>query len=69
MINIGRERIYRGGRLIPGYSLDTNGRRVCGGEIEEYIMELINGEAFGYGYYKFFGRRSPLLYSLISRCL
>lgn len=52
MANIGRERIYGGGRPIPGYSLDTNGRKVCDGEIEEYIMELINGEAFGYGYYK-----------------
>lgn len=46
------ERTYGGGRPIPGYSLDTYGNKVCDGQIEEYIMELINGEAFCYGYYK-----------------
>lgn len=52
MANPGRERTYGGGRPIPGYSLDTNGKEVCDGQIEEYIMELIKGEALGYGYYK-----------------
>nr|WP_278335782.1 IS3 family transposase [Petroclostridium xylanilyticum] len=52
MANPGRERTYAGGRPIPGYSLNNNGEKVCDGEIEEYIMDLINGEAFGYGYYK-----------------
>lgn len=51
MANACRERIYGVGRPIPGYSLDINSGKVCSGKIEEYIMELINGEAFGYGYY------------------
>lgn len=49
-----KERTYGGGRPIPGYSLDVNGRKICDGQIEEYIMELIEGEAFGYGYYKIY---------------
>jgi putative transposase len=52
MSNLGNERNYGGGRPIPGYSLDVNGTKVFDGQIEEYIMELIEGEAFGYGYYK-----------------
>lgn len=46
------KRKYGGGRPIPGYSYNINGEKVFDGEIEEYIMELIGGEAFGYGYYK-----------------
>lgn len=46
------ERSYGGGRPIPGYSFNTMGLKVFDGQIEEYIMELIDGEAFGYGYYK-----------------
>lgn len=52
MANLGRERTYGGGRPIPGYSFNTKGEKVFDGQIEEYIMELIEGEAFGYGYYK-----------------
>lgn len=52
MANEGLERIYGGGRPIPGYSFDANGDKIFDGQIEEYIMELIEGEAFGYGYYK-----------------
>ncbi|MGI6570693.1 MULTISPECIES: IS3 family transposase [Staphylococcaceae] len=48
----GLERSYGGGRPIPGYSFNTMGQKVFDGQIEEYIMELIEGEAFGYGYYK-----------------
>ena len=50
--NKGLDRAYGGGRPIPGYSLTTKGEKVFDGQIEEYIMELIEGEAFGYGYYK-----------------
>ena len=46
--NKGLERAYGGGRPVPGYSFDTNGQKVFDGQIEEYIMELIEGEAFGY---------------------
>lgn len=52
MSSLGKERSHAGGRPIPGYSLDVNGNKVFDGQIEEYIMELIEGEAFGYGYYK-----------------
>jgi putative transposase len=54
MSNLDKERTYGGGRPVPGYSLDVNGRKVCDGQIEEYIMELIEDEAFGYGYYKIY---------------
>ncbi len=54
MSNLDKERAYDGGRPVPGYSLNVNGRKVCDGQIEEYIMELIEGEAFGYGYYKIY---------------
>lgn len=48
----GIERSYRGGRPVPGYSFNIKGEKVFDGQTEEYIMELIEGEGFGYGYYK-----------------
>ncbi|HZJ83314.1 MAG TPA: IS3 family transposase [Clostridia bacterium] len=52
MANGSLQRAYGGGRPVPGYSFNTDGEKVFDGQIEEYIMELIEGEAFGYGYYK-----------------
>jgi len=35
-----------------GYSLKKDDKKVCDEEIKEYIMELIQGDAFFYGYHK-----------------
>jgi putative transposase len=41
-----------GGRPIPGYSYTSDGRKVYDMQIKEWIMELIEGDCFAYGYYK-----------------
>ncbi len=46
------EKEENGGRPIPGYSYTIDGRKVCDMQIKEWIMELIEGDGFGYGYYK-----------------
>jgi len=46
------EKEENGGRPIPGYSYTFDGRKVCYMQIKEWIMELIEGDGFGYGYYK-----------------
>jgi putative transposase len=40
------------GRPIVGYSLSSQGVKVCDELIKEYIMEAIQDEAFFYGYHK-----------------
>lgn len=40
------------GRPIVGFSLNANGKKVCDEEIKEHIMELIQDDAFFYGYHK-----------------
>ncbi len=45
-------RQQNGGRPIPGYSLNMVGIKVCDEQIKEHIIDLIETEAFGYGYYK-----------------
>jgi len=40
------------GRPIPGYSLDINGQKVSDEQIKEWLLELIDGDGFPYGYKK-----------------
>ncbi|WP_243108165.1 IS3 family transposase [Clostridium sp. JN-9] len=40
------------GRPIVGYSITTSGKKICDEEIKDNIMELIQGDAFFYGYHK-----------------
>ncbi|WGD80131.2 IS3 family transposase [Bacillus subtilis] len=40
------------GRPIPGYSLTKNGKKIPDEQIQEWLMELISGEAGVYGYRK-----------------
>lgn len=40
----------RRGRPIPGYSLTFTGERVCDEQINEWLLELIEGEEQEYGY-------------------
>jgi putative transposase len=47
-----KSRIYRGGRPIPGYSLNTQQQPVSDLQIQEWLMELISGEEAVYGYRK-----------------
>lgn len=46
------EKKENGGRPIPGYSYTTEGKKVCDMQIKEWIISLIEGECFAYGYYK-----------------
>jgi hypothetical protein len=45
-------KLQNGGRPIPGYSYNVCGQKVCDEAIKEMIIQLIETEAFGYGYYK-----------------
>lgn len=45
-------RVYRGGRPIPGYSLNEQQQPVSDLQIREWLMELISGEESVYGYRK-----------------
>jgi putative transposase len=38
------------GRPIPEYSLTTDGQKISDTQIEEWLMELVEGEEHGYGY-------------------
>jgi len=40
------------GRPIVGYSLTTSCKKICDEEIKECIIELIQDDAFFYGYHK-----------------
>ncbi|MCX7745991.1 MAG: IS3 family transposase [Clostridia bacterium] len=46
------EKEETGGRPIPGYAYTTEDKKVCDMQIKEYILTLIEGECFAYGYYK-----------------
>jgi putative transposase len=46
------EKEEKGGRPIPGYSCTTNGKKICDMQIKEWILALIEGECFAYGYFK-----------------
>jgi putative transposase len=41
-----------GGRPIPGYSIDKSDKRIFDGQIKDWIVELIAGEGYSYGYRK-----------------
>jgi putative transposase len=41
-----------GGRPVPGYSYTLGGKKICDLQIKEWIIDLIEGDAFAYGYYK-----------------
>jgi putative transposase len=41
-----------GGRPIMGYSYTRENEKICDMQIKEWIMVLIEGECFAYGYYK-----------------
>ncbi len=47
-----QERVYNGGRPIPGFSLDHKQHPVSDEQIKEWLMELISGEEATYGYRK-----------------
>jgi putative transposase len=44
------EEIVAVGRPIPKYSLTTDNQRISDTQIEEWLMELVEGEEHGYGY-------------------
>lgn len=46
------EKAENGGRPIPGYSYTSEGKKVCDIQIKEWILTLIEGDCFAYGYYK-----------------
>jgi putative transposase len=46
------EKIENGGRPVPGYSYTNEGKKICDMQIKEWILTLIEGECFAYGYYK-----------------
>jgi putative transposase len=46
------EKVENGGRPIPGYSYNTEGKKICDMQIKEWIISLIEGDCFAYGYYK-----------------
>lgn len=48
----GSIKLESGGRPIPGYSMNTNGDKVPDELIKEWIISLIETEAFAYGYRK-----------------
>jgi putative transposase len=45
-----RKEVAAVGRPIPEYSLTTDGHRISDAQIEEWLMELVEGEEHGYGY-------------------
>lgn len=48
----GGEKEENGGRPIPGYSYTIEGEKICDMQIKEWILTLIEGDCFAYGYYK-----------------
>jgi putative transposase len=47
-----KENVVSEGRPIPGYSLLLNGIKVSDKQIQEWLMELIEGDGYAYGYRK-----------------
>lgn len=50
--NQGKERVPRGGRPKPGFSLNRDGLPVSDEQIKEWLLELISGEESSSGYRK-----------------
>lgn len=50
--NQGKERIYRGGRPKPGFSLNQDEKPNSDEQIKEWLLELISGEESSSGYRK-----------------
>lgn len=50
--NQGKERVYRGGRPKPGFSLNQAGLPISDEQIKEWLLELISGEESSSGYRK-----------------
>lgn len=50
--NQGKQRVYRGGRPKPGFSLNQDGHPVSDEQIKEWLLELIAGEESSSGYRK-----------------
>ena len=48
----GNEKSENGGRPVPGYAYTFDGQKICDMQIKEWIIELIDGDCFAYGYYK-----------------
>lgn len=48
----GDEKNENGGRPVPGYSYTLDAQKICDMQIKEWIIELIDGDCFAYGYYK-----------------
>jgi len=48
----GEEKSENGGRPVPGYAYTYDGQKICDMQIKEWIIELIDGDCFAYGYYK-----------------
>jgi putative transposase len=46
------EQEQNGGRPILGYSYTIENKKICDTQIKEWILDLIEGECFAYGYYK-----------------
>lgn len=46
------KKIENSGRPIPGYSYNQQQRKIFDGQIKEWICDLIEGDAFVYGYRK-----------------
>lgn len=45
-----REKTISAGRPFPEYSLTKDGKKISDAQIEEWLMELVEGEEQGYGY-------------------
>jgi len=50
--NQNKEIKHNGGRPIPGYSYNKDGKKICDEQIKEFIFEIIETEGAFYGYYK-----------------
>jgi putative transposase len=46
------EKNENGGRPVPGYAYTLDGKKICDMQIKEWILDLIDGDCFAYGYYK-----------------
>jgi len=47
-----KPRIFKGGRPQPSHSMTTDNKAVCDEQIKDYLLELVFGEEYAYGYRK-----------------
>ncbi|WP_231633368.1 IS3 family transposase [Numidum massiliense] len=47
-----KEKKVSGGRPAPGYSFTNSGQKVSDEQIKEWLMELVSGDGYAYGYRK-----------------